>query len=317
MKSIGGEEIQKDELFGFAIATTYGLTSASMAFLNKSLLTTFSFDAPIVIMLVQMIIMLFILHLLKTLKKINIVDYSLTLSRQMFIPSLLYACHSILALWALKGMNIPMYGAVKRLAPVVTLGLGVIILNKPKPSRAIFISVLLITIGCLLAAYGDLRFHLISYASGGASVLFQAGYLVFVQKESTNIRALDAVYVNALHTAPIFAILSIFEIFQLPIPNLSTIIMLCITTVFGCFLNYLLFLCTMYNSALTTSITGVLKSVAQTAVGLFTFEGITANISMISGLIVNILGGLLYTYAKHIESKKKNGFVSEMEQGKN
>lgn len=315
MKPGGGKEIQKDELFGFAIAATYGLTSASMAFLNKSLLTTFSFDAPIVIMLVQMFLMLIILHFLKTLKKINLVDYSLTLSRQMLVPSLLYACHSILALWALKGMNIPMYGAIKRLAPVVTLGLGVIILNKPKPSKAIFTSVLLITIGCLLAAYGDLRFHAVSYASGGVSVLFQAGYLVFVQREASNIRPLDAVYINALHTAPLFAVLSIFEMYQIAIPNLSTIVMLCVTTIFGCLLNYLLFLCTMYNSALTTSITGVLKSMAQTAVGLFTFEGISANIPMISGLIVNILGGLLYTYAKHIESKKKNNFSSDVEQG--
>ncbi|CAD5123760.1 unnamed protein product [Dimorphilus gyrociliatus] len=317
MESLGGEEIQKDELFGFAIAAAYGLTSASMAFLNKSLLTVFLFDAPIVIMLVQMIFMLIILQFLKTLKKINLVGYSLSLGRQMFLPSVLYACHSILALWALKGMNIPMYGAIKRLAPVVTLGLGIIVLNKPKPSKTVFISVIAVTVGCLLAAYGDLKFDALSYASGGASVLFQAGYLVCVQRESANIPAIDAVYVNALHTAPLFAILSLFELSHLAIPTWSTIFMLCTTTILGCVLNYLLFLCTMYNSALTTSITGVLKSVAQTAIGWFTFEGISANFPIVSGICINIFGGLLYTYAKHVESKKKSNFASEIEQGRN
>lgn len=38
----------------------------------------------------------------------------------------------------------------------------------------------------------------------------------------------------------------------------------------GCLLNYALFLCTTTNSALTTTIVGVLKGVAATALGELT-----------------------------------------------
>jgi len=58
-----------------------------------------------------------------------------------------------------------------------------------------------------------------------------------------------------------------------------------VVTVFGCLLNYLLFLCTTYNSALTTSVTGTLKTIIQTVIGMFTFGGISINVFTILGLI--------------------------------
>jgi len=73
----------------------------------------------------------------------------------------------------------------------------------------------------------------------------------------------------------------------------------------GCLLNYLLFLCTTHNSALTTSVTGAVKSVGQTAVGMFTFGGIAINVFTLSGIFLNLFGGILYTFVKYKASEAK------------
>lgn len=58
------------------------------------------------------------------------------------------------------------------------------------------------------------------------------------------------------------------------------------------------------NSALTTSVVGTLKSVAQTTMGLFTFGGVAINPAMLTGMIMNMTGGIVYTYSKYKESKE-------------
>ena len=55
--------------------------------------------------------------------------------RTLMPASLAYAMHSTVGLCALEGMNIPMYGAVKRCTPLASLVLSVVILKKPIPSR--------------------------------------------------------------------------------------------------------------------------------------------------------------------------------------
>ena len=56
----------------------------------------------------------------------------------------------ILALFALNGMNIPMYNAMRRCVPIANLLLGVIFL-RTRPSKGITISVLTITSGTFVA----------------------------------------------------------------------------------------------------------------------------------------------------------------------
>ena len=52
-------------------------------------------------------------------------------------------------------MNIPMYGAIKRCTPIVSLALSVLILKKAAPSQTVVLSVLVITFGIIIASVGD------------------------------------------------------------------------------------------------------------------------------------------------------------------
>ena len=58
------------------------------------------------------------------------------------------------------------------------------------------------------------------------------------------------------------------------------------------------------NSALTTSVVGTLKSVAQTTMGMFTFGGVSFNPALLTGVTMNLTGGIFYTYAKYRESQR-------------
>ena len=70
----------------------------------------------------------------------------------------------------------------------------------------------------------------------------------------------------------------------------------------GCVLNYSQFLCTTMNSALTTSIVGVMKSVITTIIGMFTFGGVPLTTYMVMGVSMNIVGAFWYTFAKYREN---------------
>lgn len=70
----------------------------------------------------------------------------------------------------------------------------------------------------------------------------------------------------------------------------------------GCILSYSLFLCTTMNSALTTSLVGVVKGVLTTIIGFYTFGGVAATSLTLIGVSLNTLGGAFYSYAKYSEN---------------
>ena len=141
---------------------------------------------------------------------LNIAPYSLRDGKDFLPASLLFALHATLSLFALHGMNIPMYGAIKRCTPLVSLILSVVVLRKSVPSKAIVISILLITFGCLVASIGDLEFDGHAYFMGMLSVFAQGGYLTLVQRSSLEMKksTLEMIHINGFNTLPFFTIMS-------------------------------------------------------------------------------------------------------------
>ena len=66
----------------------------------------------------------------------------------------------------------------------------------------------------------------------------------------------------------------------------------------GTLLNLSLFLCTINNSALTTTIVGVLKGVMATFLGFFLLGGVPFNFVNVVGVSLNTVGGMSYTIIK-------------------
>jgi solute carrier family 35 protein len=96
-------------------------------------------------------------------------------------------------------MNIPMYNAMRRCVPIANLLLGVLFL-RIRPTRGITLSVLTITAGTLVAAFGDLNFDSTAYTFGAISVISNAAYLTTLQKTGMekNLGAISIAYINRL-----------------------------------------------------------------------------------------------------------------------
>ncbi|KAL5018376.1 hypothetical protein ScPMuIL_004098 [Solemya velum] len=302
----------EDTVKSLSAAVLYGSCSVFIALLNKTLMTTLSFNFPIFIMISQMIYTIIILEILLLLKIIQIPRYTLQRGKTFLLPALFYGLNSILALNALGHMNVAMYGVLKRCVPLSTLVFSVFILKKGCPSNPTVISIFLLTLGCFVAAYGDLGFDLKGYASGIFSNFSQAVYLILVQRFSKkNVCTASALQLNSYNTIPLLIILCvIFGEAQ----NLQTYdnyrswefcVIFPLTISMGCLLNYSLFLCTKYTCALTTSVVGGLKAMVQTIFGIFAFGGVSKNISTFLGIAMNLSGGTLYIYTKYKEGLHK------------
>lgn len=155
------------------VSLFYFTCSISMNFLNKAVVSSYHFNYPFFIMACQMLSTLVFLDLMRTLKLNTLSAYSLRDGVEFLPCSLSFATHSTLSLIALHGMNIPMYGAIKRCTPLVNLVLSVVVLRRPSPSPLLTFSVGLITLGVFVAGLGDLSFDSHAYTMGTLSVFAQ------------------------------------------------------------------------------------------------------------------------------------------------
>jgi len=309
----------QSELVPVFVALFYGTCSVSMNFLNKGIVSSYQFNYPFFIMAIQMILTITILDLLRVSGLVaNLQAYTLKEGLEFFPASFFFALHSTLSLYALHGMNIPMYGAIKRCTPLVNLVLAVLILKHSHPSPLLSSSVLLITAGCIIASLGDLEFDANAYLMGFLSVFAQAAYLTLIQKssEQKHRSTFQMLLMNGYNTLPIFLVVSLLvgepaDIGQSTAVNEPGFLPLFSLLAFcGCVLTFAQFLCASVCSALTTSMVSVGKSVIQTVVGFFTFGGVKFHPLNIVGLCLNVFGGFLYTYVKHMEKRLKKDQIN-------
>lgn len=179
------------------------------------------------------------------------------------------------------------------------------------------------TFGVMIAGIGDIDFNLSAYLYCGASVFAQAGYLSSIQKhgESSSTPAssssLQSLYDNSLMSIPILMLVlfmseeptnAYIQLYSFTSNDLfKFLLILSLNNLFGSLLCFSQFWCTLNNNAITTSVLGVLKSMLQTAFGIFLFQA-WKGISLLTyvGIVINFTFGIYYTYLKHIERDVKH-----------
>ncbi|KAL9958289.1 hypothetical protein ACROYT_G035288 [Oculina patagonica] len=305
------EELRFTKAFGPGIlaALFYGIISGSMSFVNKVVLTSYTFHFPNVLMLTQVIILSIVLEAGRLLGYFSIPKYTLERGKKFFIPSICFALHTTLALQALDYLTIPMYNVLRRLLPLTSLLFACFMLKK-KPSLLVVTAVILVVVGCVTAGFGDLEFSMYAYVSALLSVVCQSFYLTYIQKTRVEegLSTITVLYTNSINCVPLLLIftlcnkelLAALTFDGLHISDFQAAFVLDVG--FGCILSYSLFLCTTMNSALTTSLVGVVKGVLTTIIGFYTFGGVPVTVLTVIGVFLNTLGGALYSYAKYTEN---------------
>ncbi|KAL8594129.1 hypothetical protein ACOMHN_047869 [Nucella lapillus] len=312
---VASQEIRGTETMikGILAAIFYGFCSVSSAFVTKTLMDTLHYDFPVTIMVSQMIFTIVILEAASFFNAITLPAFTLKRGLSFLWPSVFYGANSVLALSALSHMNIAMYGVLKRCVPVSTMLLSVLILRQNWPTLWTGITVSMLSIGCVIAGYGDMTLNMVAYTCGIGSNFTQALYLLLVQRFTQNhkVSTFETLHLNCINTLPILALTAFFKgevgsMWKYPYAEhpYFAAVFLCTVSV-GMLLNYSLFLCTGLTSALTTSVVGGLKAMVQTLLGLVTFGGVSHNLPTYIGITLNLVGGTGYIAVKYKENDKR------------
>ncbi|GIL72333.1 hypothetical protein Vretimale_3998 [Volvox reticuliferus] len=297
---------------GIGSALLYGTVAVSMNFVNKASMQML--PLPNVVMVMQMVATFLMLHPLLELGVLDFPRFSWATCRRLFWITVLYTANVGFALFGLKTLNIPMYNVLKRLTPMMILIVKAII-RKRWPRLEISAAVFLVVAGCVVAGIGDLSFDLMGYVFALMSCTMQAAYLLLVEFQGdAGIGTSEMLYYNAITSVP-FLLLVVWgtgEGAALPAAYQSAVeangalslwFTLISCSLMGCLLNYSLFLCTVNNSALTTTIVGVIKGVVAVFLGFFLLGGVKFNIVNVAGITLNTLGAVYYTYLKYQEKR--------------
>lgn len=286
---------------GSAIA--YGSASFVLTVINKTVLTTWHFPSFIVLSVGQLAAAVIVLSIAKMLRIVSFPDFSRDLPKKLHPLSMLHFGNMVTGLGGTQAMSLPMFTAIRRFSILMTMLLEFRILGI-KPSAAVQFSVWCMIGGAILAASDDLTFTVIGYSYVMLANLLTAAYGVYIKEKmnTIDIGKYGIMYYNALlmlGPAIGFAWLTgdleaayYFKYWTNPI--------FCIQFLMTCFMGFILtystFLCTQYNSALTTAMVGCFKNVFVSYVGMIIGGDYIFSVLNSIGINISILGSIFYTY---------------------
>lgn len=299
-------EVRRQITVSLLVCLFYISVSSSMVFVNKALTYEFHFNYINVLLFLQMAFTILFLRAARTFFGISVPEIELGTLRKVAPVSLFYCLNALAALAALQKLSVPSYTMVKRLSPLFTISLEYVLLRK-KSSPFVLCALGVMATGTVLAAKADTSSSTLAWSLGFCSCVFQASYLTFVKRSGidTGLSAVGIVYYHAFLSLPFFASVILlkgefgqalaFEGWGSP----SFLVLLGFSLGMGLLLNYALFLCTEKTSPTSTVVSGQVKAMGQTAIGIFTFGGVDLNLKYVLGTLVNIAGGVMYAYAKY------------------
>ncbi|KAF7830176.1 UDP-galactose/UDP-glucose transporter 7 [Senna tora] len=305
-------DVETTPFLSLFAAVSYGIASMAMVFINKAILMQYAHSMTLLTL--QQLATVVLIHFSRSMGYTKARGVDMTMAKKLLPVSLFYNANVAFALASLKGVNIPMYIAIKRLTPLAVLIAGCFS-GKRRPTTQVTLSVILIAAGVLIAALGDFSFDLFGYSLAFISVFFQTMYLVLVEKSGAEdgLSSMEIMFYNSFLSLPFLMFLIIatgefpssFSVLFAKSYSLSFLVTFFLSLVMGIVLNYTMFLCTIVNSALTTTIVGVLKGVGSTTLGFVLLGGVEVHALNVSGLVINTAGGVWYSYAKYLQKKSK------------
>ncbi|CAN6583482.1 unnamed protein product [Malus baccata var. baccata] len=301
-------ETEASSFLSLSAALSYGAASMAMVFINKAVIMEYSHSMTLLTM--QQLATALLIHVGRRL------GYTRSRGLEMSTAK---------KLLPFKGSYIPMYIAIKRLTPLAVLVAG-FFSGKGRPQYRfdntqfsfmfqVCLSVLLTAVGVLIAALGDFSFDLFGYSMARPSVFFQTMYLVLVEQSGAKdgLSSVEIMYYNSFLSLP-FLMLLIVATGEFPNSlslliaksnSLYFLVILILSFIMGIALNFTMFLCTIVNSALTTTIVGVLKGVGSTTLGFVLLGGVQVHVLNVTGLVINTAGGVWNSFAKYQQRKSK------------
>ncbi|KAL2736605.1 UDP-sugar transporter UST74c-like isoform X1 [Vespula maculifrons] len=273
-------------------ALFYGLSSFMITVVNKMVLTTFGFPSFQVLGIGQMLATIFVLYLAKKLHYVDFPNLEAATFVKIWPLPMIYIGNMIFGLGGTKQLSLPMFTALRRFSILMTMIAEYYILGI-KARASIQLSVYTMVLGALIAALNDLAFNLEGYIFILLNDIFTAANGVYMKKklDSKELGKYGLMYYNSLFMVIPAIIMAwwtgdIQMVSDFPYwTNILFVLQFALSCVMGFILSYSVILCTLYNSALTTTIIGCLKNICVTYLGM-----------VIGGLNLSVIGSLVYTW---------------------
>ena len=318
-------------------AAVYGVCSIVTTLANKALLTSWGFELVFTLLFLQNLLTVVVVFALKVIPikrrrsssdgtlggggggyfgaaiahELDFALWDQPLAVAMTPVMIMCIANLVCGLSALRLSSVPVYQTLKRMTPLPAMALDYVLRGR-RFSAPVCCSVLVVCFGAILTGLGDLEYNQYGYAFAIASCALQALYLVLAARASDSrpLSSLAASYYNALLSLPLllFGVAyerdSLFAFAHWDKPRFHLMLILDLTL--GASLSLLLFMCTLVNSALTTTIVGNAKAVATTIFGAMLFGRVGLETLGWIGVGVNTAGGVLYSIAKFNERARKS-----------
>eukprot|EP00128_Syssomonas_multiformis_P012545 Colp12_sorted_trinity150504_noHs@7763 len=294
-------------------ALFYAVNSVLIMFVNKWVLTTYKFPSATFLSLAQFLATLVILYTLKKRGAISFPDVDAGMFKRVFPLPIIFMLNTLTGLDGTKAISIPMFTVLRRFTMVFTMLLEYYLLNVIA-SVKIRLCVALMIGGALIAASSDLAFDLVGYMFIFANDIFTAAYGVVLKKklDAKDLGEFGLMYYNSLYSLPFMAAYFLFQTEEvhkvMEFPHWGEpafLLNFLLSAAMGCLLNYSIFMCTKFNSALTTTVVGCLKNVLSTYIGMLVGGDYVFSVTNFVGLNVSIVGSLIYSYVVYQDSQAK------------
>lgn len=285
-----------------------------MTSFNRSILATLHFAYPTVLFLVQIVVSLLLLEVVQLFRQApakSSRDDDINVHRALPL-SVAFVGTVLTNLAGVTYLDPAMWKAARRATSLITMWSQYYMLGKPTSLHE-SIAVYCTVFGATMAAYVDVAFSVAGYALVLLNCTFTASYLVLMQKyTSHHVNKTDDIlklmfYNHMLALPVVLCICLVFGDFSGVVIDSQLVLeplflsMLLLQAVLAFGLNYAVFLCTSINSALTTSVTGLLKNLLVMAAAMFFFGDMPHSATNLAGLVIGFASGAWYINIKMVE----------------
>ncbi|KAL4449009.1 hypothetical protein ABPG77_007726 [Micractinium sp. CCAP 211/92] len=289
----------------------YGFVSVAITLFNRAVFSVYAFNFPSLVTLLQVLVSLVFMYALRAAGHMQFGAISLHSARKAAPLAFFWWLYVVSGVTALRHLNVPMFSVIRRSTTLFVVSGEFWLFNK-RPSHRSLAALLLMVGGAVVAGLTDLTYSPAGYAWVSLCVVSTAAYLLLIRKlqETTGMSQSTLLLYNNLLALPLmcsFLVTATTELRDVTrYPKLldpGFIVFLLLSCSQAFLLNLCIFRCTLINSPLATNVTGQMKDILTTALGMVIFGDVRYSALNVGGILLGLLGSIGYSAVSYVESK--------------